>query len=192
PNAGPIVNANFVSGRTRSTPQELAQRYSVLRQLDRHRDFVSALKVIDPRIADVEVLVKDGQSSLNLSLDGMLMPLSLFGEGIVAFADIMSLIYSTNTTVLLIDEIENGIHYSVMPDIWRHIRYATLATGTQVIATTHSRECLAAAHAAFTDQASELLRLLRLSRRPGQEGVFVTSYSAREVENALELNLDIR
>jgi len=193
PHANPLIIATIVAGRTRSTQQEIAQRYSDLRVLNRQSDFLNALRSVDGRINSLEVLAKDGQSSLNLNIADRLMPLSLFGEGMVTVADIMSIMYSRNASLVLIDEIENGIHYSVLRDVWWHIKRAAQATNVQVIATTHSRECMAAADEAFREDAPDMLTLLRLSRRPTEpESVVATPYSAREIESALELKLDIR
>jgi hypothetical protein len=193
PNAPALLAANILTSRVRAIQPELAQRYSDLRLLDRQEDFLDGLRVIDSRVRSVEVLVRDGQSGLHLNMNGRLMPLSLFGEGMAAAAEIISIIYSQETRVVLIDEIENGIHYSALQPFWQHIKNAAIASGTQVIATTHSRECLAAAYAAFAEDAASMLGLLRLSRLPGDsDDVIVTRYSTEEIESALDLNLDIR
>ena len=48
--------------------------------------------------------------------------------------------------VLLIDELENGLYYSILPQIWRGIATLAESEQIQVFATTHSRECILAAH----------------------------------------------
>lgn len=120
------------------------------------------------------------------------MPLSLFGEGMSTVADIVSLIYSKDVQVVLIDEIENGIHYSALQSFWWHIKRAVRASKAQVIATTHSRECLDAAQAAFAKDAQEMLGLIRLTRKPGASDVLATTYNFDEIKSALEMNLDVR
>ncbi|MFN0095819.1 MAG: AAA family ATPase [Dehalococcoidia bacterium] len=73
---------------------------------------------------------------------------------------------------LLIDEIENGLHHTVLESIWEFIFAAAAQSGVQVFATTHSQECLEA----FVGVAakSELEgRVIRLDTRSG---------SARAVE----------
>ena len=40
--------------------------------------------------------------------------------------------------VVLMDEVENGIHHSVLPKVWRVIDTAAKQLNTQVFATTHS------------------------------------------------------
>ena len=43
--------------------------------------------------------------------------------------------------VLLVDEIDTGLHYSVMGDMWRMVSERAAALNVQVFATTHSRDC---------------------------------------------------
>jgi len=44
--------------------------------------------------------------------------------------------------VLLIDEIENGLHWSVMPRIWRFLVETARTLDVQVFASTHSKDWL--------------------------------------------------
>ena len=44
--------------------------------------------------------------------------------------------------LLLIDEVENGLHYSVQPDVWRFLFQAATKLNVQVFATTHSYDCI--------------------------------------------------
>ena len=43
--------------------------------------------------------------------------------------------------VLLVDEIDTGLHYSVMENMWRMVSERAAALAVQVFATTHSRDC---------------------------------------------------
>ena len=43
--------------------------------------------------------------------------------------------------ILLVDEIDTGLHYSVMEDMWRMVSRRASALDVQVFATTHSKDC---------------------------------------------------
>ena len=43
--------------------------------------------------------------------------------------------------ILLVDEIDTGLHYTVMEDMWRMVHERAAALSVQVFATTHSRDC---------------------------------------------------
>ena len=66
--------------------------------------------------------------------------------------------------VLLVDEIENGIHYSVQPDLWRVVFEMATRLNVQVFATTHSYDCIKAFEEAARESEEEGV-LVRLARK---------------------------
>jgi AAA15 family ATPase/GTPase len=54
----------------------------------------------------------------------------------------------TKTEILLIDEIENGLHHSVYENVWKGIGALAWDENIQVFVTTHSEECVIAAEKA--------------------------------------------
>ena len=81
-----------------------------------------------------------------------LVPLSMMGEGMTRVTRILLGISDVAGGIILIDEIENGIHYSVLHKVWSAIADAAERAQVQVFATTHSFECMAAAHQALGDK----------------------------------------
>jgi predicted ATPase len=190
PPAQPFLPGYYISARTRASQAELAARYSDLRVQGRGKDLLNAVRVIEPRLKGLEVLVTDGQATLHADIgEPDLLPITLFGEGMTAIIEYIGTIYGAKDGIVLIDEIENGIHYSVLKDMWSHIKRAAEGSHTQIVATTHSHECVAAAESVFTRQPG-LFSLLRLFR--SHDGVSVRSYDSRTLEQALDMNLDVR
>ena len=66
--------------------------------------------------------------------------------------------------ILLIDEIENGFHYSTMPDVWKIIARVAADNKCQVFATTHSQECLEATQAVKAEDEALYNKLFQLVR----------------------------
>jgi AAA15 family ATPase/GTPase len=56
---------------------------------------------------------------------------------------VLSLIRASDG-VLLVDEIENGLHYSVLVEVWRALLVLASRLNVQIFATTHSWDCLRA------------------------------------------------
>ena len=50
--------------------------------------------------------------------------------------------FCLQTGVLLVDEIDTGLHYSVMSQMWKLIFNAATELDVQVFATTHSYDCI--------------------------------------------------
>ncbi len=70
------------------------------------------------------------------------IPLKSLGDGVVRlFAAGLALANSSNG-FLLADEVENGIHYSVQEPFWKLILRGAHENNVQVLATTHSSDCL--------------------------------------------------
>jgi hypothetical protein len=67
--------------------------------------------------------------------------------------------------VLLIDEVEVGVHYSALPDVWRYLFRAARERGIQVFATTHSWDCIEAFQQAAAEEPEGSALLLRLEQK---------------------------
>ena len=89
--------------------------------------------------------------------------------------------------VLLVDEIENGLHHSVLPDVWRVVGKAAEQFNTQVFATTHSFECVEAAHEAL---GADGFSLHRLEVVDGENRCVTLSPTA--LSGAIRHNLEMR
>ena len=66
------------------------------------------------------------------------------------------------------DELENGIHHTCLTDVWNGIAEAAQLFNVQVFATTHSHECIEAAHAAFLSRPEYDFGIIQLFREAGE------------------------
>jgi AAA15 family ATPase/GTPase len=119
-----------------------------------------------------------------------LVPLSFMGEGMVRLASLVLAIGNAQKGVVLVDEIENGIHHSILLNMWQVIAEAARQFDTQVFATTHSLECIAAAHHAFAESERYDFRLHRLERR--KETIHAITYDQETLAAAIETGLEVR
>lgn len=97
------------------------------------------LKVISPEVEDLQlaedtVLVDIGKEQR--------IPINLMGDGIRKLLAIILGIYECRNGVLLIDEIDNGLHYSVVGKVWEAVISYANYNNTQVFATTHNIDSL--------------------------------------------------
>ena len=102
-------------------------------------ELIKYLQVINPRVQDVAT---DGDVAyLDIGLETM-MPLNMFGSGMVRATSIVSHCILGNDRILLIDELDNGLHYrAIVPLLTTLLRIAT-QRGLQIFITTHSLEVL--------------------------------------------------
>lgn len=93
-------------------------------------------------------------------------PISMdsLGDGIIRDFEIILSMVSAKDGTLLIDEVENGLHFSVQPHVWKLIFELAKRLNVQVFATTHSWDCICAYQEAcseYEDVDSQLIRLTR-------------------------------
>ena len=110
------------------------------------------------------------------------------GSGIFRFFEILVALVDTRAGILLIDEIENGIHHSVMAKVWQAIDTLAEELGVPVFATTHSRECIKSAYEALKDRGS--FKLHRLQEREGN--IESITYSDDALVGAVEYDIEVR
>lgn len=96
---------------------------------------VKFLQAINPRV--VSVATKDDVAFLDVGLERML-PLNVFGGGMVRAATILSFCVLGEDSLLLLDEVENGLHHSAVRQLLRAVMTLSAARDVQVFATTHS------------------------------------------------------
>ena len=91
--------------------------------------------------------------------------------------------------VLLIDEFENGLHYSVQPDVWRMIFNMSERLNIQVFATTHSKDTVHAFQEAAAESPEEGT-LIHLTSRNGES--IPTVFTEEELAIITRDNIEVR
>ena len=172
-------------------PREDAERFSKLEQVGRQEEVVQILKLLEPRLKRLAVLVSGGVPGIHGDIGiGKLVPLQLMGEGLVRLLSIVLVIVNAPGGTLLVDEVENGLHYSVMKDVWKAIAVAARQMDVQIFATTHSWECIQAAHRAFKESGPYEFRYHRLDRH--EESISVKSFDERMLDAVENSDLEPR
>ncbi len=187
----PPFQAVFLSSRSRPSVIESSERFGKLEMIGKHELLQEALKVFEPRLRRLSVVVIGGVPMIHGDIGlNRLLPLPQMGDGMTRLADVMLAIGNAPNGVVLVDEIENGIHHSTMSNIWRTIDKASQLFNTQVFATTHSLECIKAAHTAFKEDNTYDLKVHRLERTDAT--VRALTYGNDELDAAFEINLEVR
>ncbi len=185
-----IPNAISLSTRARN-PKEDSERFSKLDAKGRQSEILTTMQILEPRLKRLAILVRGGAPMVNGDIGiGELVPLPLMGEGIVRLLSIVLAIADASGGTVLIDEIENGLHYSVMTNVWKAIAMAARQSNTQVFATTHSWECIHAANEAFATEGVYDFRLHRLDRIDDKVGLI--SYDQEMLSTAIATDLEVR
>lgn len=76
--------------------------------------------------------------------DGQMLALNMYGDAVNRVMEIVLTISNHRGSTLLIDEVENGIHYTKQAEFWRLLHKLAETFDVQIFATTHSREMMTA------------------------------------------------
>lgn len=150
------------------------------------------LAIVDPRITKIRVDPgeRDGnQVIIDIGLSE-LVPVSQAGQGIYRLVTILADIIGETPQVLLIDEVENGLHHSVHEQVWKGLAETAAELDVQIFATTHSDECLQAAHRAFKSRMEYDLGVIQLFRV--ESGVQGRVLDQKHIEAALAGEIELR
>lgn len=113
---------------------------------------VKALNIIDPRIRDVNFLQDplSNRSSRTQSRVPMVVlegdesryQLRSMGDGVNRLLAIVLSMLNCKGGVLLVDEFENGLHYTALCQLWEMVFQLAEALDVQVFVTSHSNDCI--------------------------------------------------
>ena len=182
----------YVNGRGRFSPQEEAQRLATLDVRRAITPVVKSLQCIEPSLEGLSLALVGLVPQIFADLQGSRakVPVNLIGDGTGRLLSILLAMAATPRGVVLIDEIENGIHYSAFPAFWRAIASAAVENECQVIATTHSYECLRGAFKGLEAEFTQSFSYLRLDRE--KKDVSATTYPDEVLVSALEQGVEVR
>ncbi len=118
------------------------------------------------------------------------VPLKSLGEGAVRLFGVAVALANSQGGFLVIDEAENGIHYSVQRDFWHMVLKTAYANNVQVVATTHSWDCAAGFAQAAADVEDVKGVLIRLEGEGDQ--LRAVEYSEDALKAATEQGIEVR
>jgi ABC-type branched-subunit amino acid transport system ATPase component len=200
---GDVGAAQFVTTESLGVGQILQLWSAIVLTPDEDR-VIKGLKILEPkieRIAQVQmgliqypgqgfVYPSRGGFFVRLSGDEKRVPIGSFGDGIWRMLSIIVAIVRAKDNLLLIDEIDTGLHYSVMADMWRLLNEAAEIFNVQVFATTHSFDCvhsLASICRDVTDAHSEItIHRIESGRKNS------VRFTEAQIKVAAERKLEIR
>ncbi len=157
-------------------------------------DVLSALRVINPDVSRISLVAssKSGSSRVFMVKTTKLdtpFPLKSLGEGMVRIIEIALAMVNAPNGIVLIDEIESGIHYSVQSDMWRLIFQVAASLDVQVFATSHSWDCIEAFQNVAVEHAGDG-KLIRLENRAGN--VAATLFDESELSIISRDRIEVR
>lgn len=163
---------------------------------EKEDNVIGALQIIEPNLNKLAFIAESQyrfrRPIVTLKGSNRRFPLKSMGDGINHILSIILALVNCENGCLLIDEIDNGLHYSVQENLWRVIFDLAKKLNIQVFATTHSNDCINS----FTEVLKEennasIGGFYRMQKRKSGK-IELVEYNAEELNSVSEHNIEIR
>ena len=195
--ATPDINCTSLGPELLSNKQ-LARWWSTIALTDEEDRAVRALNLaLGDSVERVTVIDREDRFGRNgrsavvkLRGEGRPVPLKSLGDGAVRLLSVALGLANSVGGFLLIDEAENGIHHSVQRDFWRMVMETARKNNVQVLATTHSWDCVRG----FAQAANELEAiegaLVRIEKR--NKDMWAVEYLEDQLRVVADQGIEVR
>ncbi len=151
-------------------------------------EVVTILQELDPAIEDIMTLSIQGVPQLYLKIAGKHIPIQYAGDGVMKLLQVCIAAMELKNGILLIDELETGLHYSMYGKLWAILERISATSSCQIIATTHSYELISAVQSNI--QSSNDFAYYRIGH--GKKGHTAYRYDLNMLGSALESEMEVR
>ena len=192
------VNFNYVKTSFESM-EKLGFLWDRITLTDYEEIVINSLRLIEPGITDLRFINTNERRNSRTAIirldDGSIFPIKSMGDGIVRVLELILNLYSARDGFFLIDEFDNGLHFSVQYPLWKIIFNLSKRLNIQIFATTHSWDCIQS----FTEVAIEnqevegvLLKIgkSKLSKNKGQ--AIVTVFNEEKLNTITQKMVEVR
>lgn len=177
--------------------RKLAALWDLTSLTDLESEVISALRLIDGRVTGVAFVedVSKGSGSDNrvalVKIKGIDEPLPLksMGDGMTRLFHIIVALVNARNGLLLIDEFENGLHWSLQPKVWDIVFQISERLNVQIFATTHSRDCIKGFYQAWNNYPP-LGAFFRLDAK--NESIKATEYTSESLSDSIDMDVEVR
>jgi AAA15 family ATPase/GTPase len=185
------VSTDFYPSTWQLIAQQIAGWYSQLNIDNNAADIVAVIRKHFHQIVNISTESPFGVASLYATIEhkAKKIPLSLVSSGINKFIALLLAIRTFKDGVILIDEIENGVWYKILPSFWEAIHKFASANNTQLFASTHSLECLQAV-APIIDKHPKDFTLIQMSQEKGESVARLAA--GADAAAAIESDIELR
>ena len=200
-----IINRHFLKSSLHNTSSNyvttkgfdyglLAKLWNSITLTPKEDNVIEMLQIIDPNIERIAFTTQEMSNSgilIKHQHTSKPIPLGSMGDGMHRVLAIAMALVNSENGVLLIDEIDTGLHYRAMTDMWRVVMETAVRLNIQVFATTHSYDCMRSfAEALSLVEDDSVGALFRLQRRG--ENIESLRFDAENIIYAIEQDIEMR
>jgi AAA15 family ATPase/GTPase len=182
---------------------ELANNWDNIALTEAEETIKVAMKIILPEFEAITFINESSEADKSIrriakvKINGLTKPVSLnsLGDGMVRIFQISLKLATAKNGFLLIDEFENGLHYSIQEKVWTLLFEMAQKLDIQIFATTHSWDCIESfskVATSFENNEGVLFRMGRSSKTSNFGQVVATVFDSAELETITQSDMEIR
>lgn len=161
--------------------------HNILQNKD-ERFIIEGLQIIEPSVrnfifADNEMLVDIGMERR--------IPVNMLGDGARKIVSLLTAVYNCKDGILLVDELSNGFHYSVMGSLWKVLIHACLKNNTQLFVTTHDVDSIRGLRTIALGKYDDKVATFKLLKTSNCE-LEALHYSLESLNYSLNQEIEVR
>jgi AAA15 family ATPase/GTPase len=192
-----VIRTQFVTSSSLTT-EEMIELFDRIVLTDEEDLIIESLHPIEPSIERIASVGSEKYRYLGsrsgfvmcLSDSNQRIPIGSMGDGMWRMLGLTLAIVNAKDGVLLVEEIDTGLHFSVMSDMWKLVCQTAKRLNVQVFATTHSSDCWTslAAIASTENPSEDGITIQRIERNKPNSVVF----TERQIAIAAERGIEVR
>ncbi len=182
----------FMASLHRDDLQTIASRFGELQLKGEDAEILRLLRPLEPRLERLTPITIRNNPVIHANIEGSNrpIPIQLLGEGLNRMFGLALAMGTATGGLLLIDEVENGLHHTVLEEVFVTLLELARTFDVQVFATTHSAECIRAAHQALKKAGQYEAASYRLQCINGE--IKAVSFDHEMLETAISHRMEVR
>ncbi len=152
------------------------------------RFIVEGLQIIEPRVKDFTFTDKEMLVDVGLETR---IPVNMMGDGARKIVSLLTAIYDCKDGALLVDEISNGFHYSVMCSLWKVLIDAAIRNHTQLFVSTHDVDSIKGLRGAALKDYKDIVAAFKLLKTADDE-LKAYHYSLESLDYSINQEIEVR
>jgi AAA15 family ATPase/GTPase len=191
PKSFDTITNQFFQASLKKNDAKLAKLYTLAGNKITY--FNNFMQKLDSRIISSKITAPNEIPIIELELDNhKSFPIKMFGDAIQKTAEIILLLLNTSNSILLIDEIENGLHYTKQKSFWEALFKIAEDQKVQIFATTHSHEMIMAFAKVAKKQETMVGVYFQMYKSGLSKQIVAAPYTNEELLFALKQNIPLR
>lgn len=191
-----VTKTQFVTSSSLTT-QKMTELFNQVVLTPEEEVLTESLQTIEPKIERIASIATEryrasdsrGGFFIRLSDTSQRVPIGSLGEGVWRMLGLALATVCASDGVLFIDDIDTGLHFSVMSDMWKLVCKTAKRLNVQVFATTHNSDCWTSlANVAKEEDGEDGITIQRIEKNKST----AVAFTEREIIIAAQRGIEVR